>query len=116
MLTSNDVGGTRCPSCGDREPPVRAPRIAWAVIPLVWGPLIVVGVCCALLMGLNLVLVPCWLACAGAVGPVARKLLDPKCGACGEPRGSAPGAAHVAGGPAGPADERAVERRLIGEA
>ena len=113
MTNVSDDRCASCPSCGDRKPAVRAPRIAWAILPVAWAALIVAGAVCAVLVPLNMVLIPCWLACASAVGPLARTLLDPRCGACGEPRGSAPGAAHVAGGPSGPADERPVERRLI---
>lgn len=109
-------GCVKCPSCGDGRPAVRAPRMSWVLVPLAWSVLIGAGVASALLLPLNIVLIPCWLACAGAVGPLARKLLDPKCAACGEPRGSATGAAHLAGRPSGPADERAVKRGLIGEA
>lgn len=116
MATANDVGCARCPSCGDRGPAVRAPRIARAFVPLAWAVLIAAGMCSALLLPLNMVLIPCWLACASAVGPLARKLLDPKCGGCGEPRGSAARAAHVAGGPSGPSDEGAVKGRLVRKA
>ena len=78
----------RCPRCGDGRPPVRSSRLAWAIFPLVWAPLFLVGAGAALLLPLNLILVPCWLACASAVGALARRLLDPRCAACGESRGT----------------------------
>jgi hypothetical protein len=115
MLTANEGCG-RCARCGDDKPPVRASRLlAWVVVPLAWILLFAVGLGSALCLGLNLVLIPCWFACACALGPLARKLLDPKCGSCGEPRGST-STAYVARRPPRPADERAVEGRLVGEA
>jgi hypothetical protein len=116
MMKAAETGCTGCAKCGDEKPPVRAPRIAWALIPLAWTALLLVGACSALLLPLNLVFIPCWLACASAVGPMARKLLDPKCGACGEPRGSATRPANVTRRAARRAHEGAMESGLIGEA
>lgn len=104
----------RCASCGDHNPPVRPSRVRWAVFPLIWTPLLALGVCSALLLPANLILVPCWLACASAVGPLARRLLDPTCGACGESRGSAqlPVATSIARAPR--TTEAAAAARMTG--
>jgi hypothetical protein len=112
------VGGSRCSRCGDDKAPVRAPRLAWAVIPLVWTALILLGACSALLLPANLLLVPCWLAVGSSVGTLARELLDPKCGRCGANRGSssASRSAYVTRRPSGPTDERAMKGGLVGEA
>lgn len=91
-------------------------KLAWPAIPLLWTAVGALGVLCALALPLNLVLVPCWLACAGSVGALSRRILDPHCEGCGEPRGSASGAADVARRATGPAHERAMERALVGEA
>lgn len=116
-MAKNDLLWKKCPKCGDGQPPVCAPRIAaWVIIPTAWIVLLAWGAVAFVLMPLNLVLVPCWLACACAVGPLHRKLLDPKCGACGETRGSATTVAYLAGSSAGPSNERSVKGRLIGEA
>lgn len=49
---------------------------AYTVIGVLWTLLLAFGVGCALALPLNLVLVPCWLACAGSVGRLAEELLD----------------------------------------
>lgn len=51
---------------------------AYSVIAVLWTLLLAFGVVCALALPLNLVLVPCWLACAGSVGRLAEALLDPR--------------------------------------
>lgn len=98
---------------------VRPSRLRWIPIGLAWAVILLLGLCSALMMGLNVVLVPCWLVAASSLGPLARELLTPRCADCGAPSSevaSAPGAADVAGRAARPADERAVEGALIGEA
>lgn len=83
----------------------RARRIFWKVAAIAfWVPMLALGICCALCIPLNLILVPCWVAMASAVGPLAE-------------RASAPDAlAEVAGRRTGPADESAMEGALIGKA
>jgi len=114
-MTTAAAASSKCPRCGDEHPAVRAPKAAWAIIPLAWIALIALGVVSALSLPLNLVLIPCWLACASAVGQLARGLLDPKCGACGEPRASTNPTAYVTGGSTGPAHESPMKGGLIGE-
>ncbi len=75
----------------------------WGFVILVWSVLIPLGACAAIMLPLNMVLVPLWLGAATSVGPLARKLF-----------GEYPSAAaNVARGAAGPADEGAMERALI---
>jgi len=50
--------------------------VSWVIIGAAWAVLLPVGVCCALLLPLNLVLVPCWFAAASSLGVLARELLD----------------------------------------
>jgi hypothetical protein len=49
---------------------------AWSIIIVMWSLLLPLGVVCALALPLNLVLVPCWLAAAGAIGRLPEVLLD----------------------------------------
>lgn len=78
----------RCACCGDKNPPVRAPKIAWALIPLAWTLILGIGSALAILIPLNLVFIPCWFAVGSSLGALAREVIDPKCGACGAPRGA----------------------------
>lgn len=80
----------------------------WLAVVLLWPPLILLGVVCALALPLNLVLVPAWLACAGSVGTLARRINEPRCIAC---ESGAP--AEVAGREARPAHERPMESALV---
>lgn len=50
--------------------------VSWLIIGTAWTVLLALGVCCALALPLNLLLVPCWLAAASSVGTLARNLLD----------------------------------------
>lgn len=77
-----------CANCGDKNPPVRAPKIAWALIPLAWTLILGIGSVLAILVPLNLILIPCWFAVGSSLGALAREVLDPKCGGCGAPRGA----------------------------
>jgi hypothetical protein len=104
--------GPRCAACGEREGSRRPSRAWWLVVVFAWAVLLLFGACAALMLPLNLVLVPAWLSCAMAVGPLARRLTEPRCRACGA---SWAPAAEVARRLAGPADERAVEGALVGE-
>lgn len=73
----------RCGACGERGT-LRAPsRGWWIVVGLAWAVLLLFGACSALLLPLNFVLVPAWLACASAIGPLARRASEPHCRACG---------------------------------
>lgn len=116
MATTNDDRCAKCPRCGDANPPVRAPRLALLAIPTMCIPLMALGAFLAILLPLNLLLVPCWVACASGIGELVRRLVDPKCGSCGDPLGSAASAAKLARRSSGPANERAMKGRLIGEA
>jgi hypothetical protein len=102
-----------CGNCAGRRPPSRA---WWLVVVPAWAALLFVGACSAIMLPLNLVLVPAWFACALSLGTLARRARSPSCRACGEWDGSWSAAPEVAGGLARPADERAVERALVGEA
>lgn len=50
--------------------------VAWLIVGMAWAVLLALGVCCALALPLNLLLIPCWLSAASSVGPLARELLD----------------------------------------
>ena len=77
----------------------------WGFIVLAWSVLIPLGACAAIMLPLNMVLVPLWFSAATSVGPLARTLF-------GEyPSSNA--AANVAGSATGPANERAVEGALV---
>lgn len=93
-------------------------RAWWLLVVAVWTLLLGFGACFAILLPLNLVLVPAWLACATSVGPMARKVTEPRCGDCGARAGSAARrtATEVARGLAGPANEGAMEGALVREA
>jgi hypothetical protein len=105
-----------CSRCGDDRPAKRAPRVALALIPLAWAVVLLFGAVLAILVPLNLVLIPCWLAVGTSLGALAREVLDPKCAGCGAPRVSAGRAAHVARRTSRPAHEGAMEGGLVGEA
>lgn len=77
----------------------------WMFVVLAWTVLLSLGACVAIMLPLNLVLVPCWFAMASSVGPLAQRVF-------GDPRS----AARRARRRPRPSDERAVERRLIREA
>jgi hypothetical protein len=47
---------------------------AWTFVVVAWMVLLPLGACAALLLPLNIVLVPAWLAVATSVGPLARRL------------------------------------------
>lgn len=104
-----------CGSCGALSSVRAKGRAWWLVVGLAWVPLLLVGACCALLLPLNLVLVPMWLACATAVGALARRATEPRCGVCGA-SGARLAAAEVARRDAGPAQEGAMEGALIRKA
>jgi hypothetical protein len=110
------VTRAKCAACADDGPAVRAPRLAAVVIPIAWAFILLFGACLAILVPLNLVLIPCWVAVGSSLGPLARELLDPKCKACGAPRGSARSAANVARRASRPAHEGTMEGTLVGEA
>jgi hypothetical protein len=116
MTSSASEACAKCPTCGDDKPAVRAPRVAHAIIPLGWAAILLFGACLAILVPLNLVLIPCWLAVGTSLGALARELLDWKCASCGAPRGSAARAPYVARRSPRPAHERAMEGGLVGEA
>lgn len=112
------VGGPSCSKCGDDKPAVRAPRLAWAVIPLMWTVIILFGAFLAILVPVNLLLIPCWMMVGSSLGPLAREILDPKCGSCGANRGlsSASSSAYVTRRASGPADEGTMKGGLVREA
>lgn len=76
----------------------------WMFVVLAWTLLLSLGACVAIMLPLNLLLVPCWFAMASSVGPLAQRVF-------GDPRSTA----RRAGRRAGPSHERAVERRLVRE-
>ncbi len=104
-----------CSSCGAEARPVQPSRAWWGVLVALWVVFLFVGACSAILLPLNMLLVPCWLAAASSVGPWARQLVDPRCGACGK-IGSPARAPYVARRATRPAHEGAMERALIAEA
>lgn len=112
-MTPNHVRA--CGACGAPSS-VKTPSKAWwiAVVAL-WVPTLFFGACAALMLPLNLVLVPCWLACASSVGALSRRITEPRCEEC-----SASGARiappEVARRTARPADEGAMEGALVREA
>lgn len=106
-----------CRACGTREPPRARSRVWWIPLGMFWAVLLGFGACFAILLPLNLLLVPAWLAVGSSVGPLARKLTEPRCPSCGAPatsrvrtRAALP---EVARRPARPADERAMEGALV---
>ena len=115
MARSAESDRPSCGKCGAEGAVVRPTRLWWAVIALAWTVFILFGACFAVMLPLNLVLVPAWLMVASAVGPLARRATEPRCRACGAscPRYAAP---EVPRGATRPADERAMEGALIGEA
>lgn len=54
----------------------------WAFLGVCWTILLFLGACFAIMLPLNLVLIPCWIAMATSVGTLARELF-------GEPQGTA---------------------------
>jgi hypothetical protein len=67
-----------CAACGQEA---IAPSLLWRVLAIAfWVPMLAFGACCALLLPFNLILVPCWVAVASAVGPLARKASERRCG------------------------------------
>lgn len=115
--------GCDCKACGGMNTVVTPSRAWWVVVVAVWTLLLGFGACFAILLPLNLVLVPCWLACATSVGPMARKLAETRCKACGVQPGTREAlqsaarrtASEVAGRLAGPAHEGAMEGALVRE-
>ncbi len=102
-----------------------APKAAWALLPIAWILLLGTGSVVALLLPLNMILIPCWIAVGSSLGALTREVLDPTCPGCGALRGSggmpersaARGrATDLAGGASGPAHEGAVEAGLVREA
>ncbi len=75
-----------CPRCHGRSG-LAAPRRAWwlVVVPA-WVLLLLFGACAAIMLPLNLVLVPTWLVCATSIGALARKATTRTCRDCGEER------------------------------
>jgi hypothetical protein len=117
MAPANEES-SKCPTCRDENPGVRAPRlVAWAVTAIAWTAILLTGSALAILIPINLVLIPCWLIVGSSLGPLARELFDPKCQACASPRGfSSTGPAHVSWRSTRPANKRAVESGLVREA
>jgi hypothetical protein len=124
---ADDSVGTTCTKCGQgREMSgarhVRtAARVGFTMV--AWTGLIVVGACAAILVPINLVLIPCWLAAASSVGPLARELFDGRCEECdgvpakaGTESTSARRAPDFARSAPRPAHERAMKGSLIGKA
>lgn len=103
-----------CQACGAHESVTRPSRAYWLLIAPFWAVLLFVGACCALMLPLNLVLVPAWLACAGAVGRISDRMATPRCKDCGSE--SAARAPEVTGRTTGPAHEGSMEGALVGEA
>src|SRR5262245_46849854 len=79
--TMSNEAHDRCATCGDHSPAVRRPRILAALLPIAWAFILFFGACLAILVPLNLILIPCWLMVGSSLGPLARELLDPHCGA-----------------------------------
>lgn len=73
----------RCRACNGVGTMGAPGRGWWVVTGLAWAIFLLFGACSALLLPLNLVLVPAWLACASAIGPLARRASEPRCRSCG---------------------------------
>lgn len=116
-----------CNRCGAEARLVKPSRLRWLALGAYWAVILLIGASFAVLMGLNLILVPCWFLAATSIGPAARQMLDPRCASCDSianyalvpaaaGASSAAGATYVAGSASRPADERAVKGALIREA
>lgn len=109
-----------CAACGVLARPVKNSPLWWLAAAPTYALLALGLALAAVSPPLNLVLVPClFFVNASLVSFFAEKLArEARCPACGRvhapARPSAP--AVLPGGPPAPADERAVERRLVGEA
>ena len=104
------LSGMNCRACGEKGS-VTTRSLFWRVLAAAfWVPMLAVGVCCALAIPLNLLLVPCWMACASAVGPLARKASEARCRHCGASATSLP---EIAGAHPRPSHEGAMERALV---
>ena len=105
-----------CEAC-DKAVNVTKPHRGWYVAQvLVWMFILFAGPFLAFMPPLNLVTMPVFVfAAAAMVGTVSSKLnSDPSCPECGRDVPSA--LAKVAGRAARPANERLVERALVGKA
>lgn len=102
-----------CPRCAHEGAPDRPGPLGWVVVVGFWSVVLLFGACAAILLPLNLLLVPGWLAVASTVGPLARRWLDPRCAACGEVLGSSPARAPAPLPERRQAHARAVERGLV---
>lgn len=106
-----------CRRCGAHSAVSRPSKAYWLLIAPFWAVLLFVGACCALMLPLNLVLVPAWLACAGAVGRISDRMATARCGACGACGSeSAARTPEVTRRSTGPANEGPMEGALIREA
>jgi len=103
-----------CTACGAHTSFSKPSRAYWLLIAPFWAVLLFVGAGCALMLPLNLVLVPAWLAAAGSIGRISDWMATARCGECGSE--SAARAPEVSGRPARPAHEGAMEGALVGEA
>lgn len=75
-----------CPRCRGTSGLARPNPAWWLVLVPTWALLLFFGACAAIMLPLNLVLVPTWFACATSVGALARKVTSPRCRDCGEER------------------------------
>lgn len=80
----------RCASCKEEVVPV-PPKTAWKVVSFVfWIGLLAAGTLFGCLLGLNVVLVPFWIAMAGAVGVTASRASAWTCPECHSEMAPAP--------------------------
>jgi hypothetical protein len=110
-----------CPSCkAPAVPSVSstgrvAKRLARIfVLACAWTVILGFGAALAILIPINLILIPCWLMVGSSLGPLARELFDPKCARCLDIHGA--GAANVSRRSARPTNKGSMEGCLVGEA
>lgn len=112
---------TRCSRCGETHSRRVNPILARIVLVLAWTLILGFGALLAILVPVNLILIPCWLMVGSSLGPLVAELFDAKCVRCGQSRASYAASAPPRSSPEVsrrlpcPAHERAVERALIGE-